>query len=149
MHCPVGNELILSGKLHNCQTNLCSVTFSALLLRLNNRCKTKFKALPILVPPRGYLILEIVCSTLALLLLRWKSSISHVREENSATPTRVRCGDTLNEETMVLTNSRQRRKLPRPAFSILPDPSIRNARSRRLLHTESKMKIFIRNEKFS
>ena len=117
-----------------------SVTFSALLLRLNNRYKTKFKAFPILVPPRGYLILEIVCSTLALLLLRWKSSISHVREENSATPTRVRCGDTLNEETMVLTNSRQRRKLPRPEASILPDPSIRNARSRRLLHTKARTK---------
>ena len=121
------------------------ITFiAALLLRLNNRYSTKFKALPILVPPRGYLMLLMRRSTLALLLLRWKSSISHVREENNATPTRVRCGDTLNEDTMLLTNSRQRRKLPRPADSILPEPSIRKTRSRRLLHTKTQMKIVIK-----
>ena len=122
------------------------ITFIALLLRLNNRWRTKFKALPILVPPRGYLMLLMRRNTLALLLLRWKSSISHVREENNATPTRVRCGDTLNEDTMVLTNSRQRRKLPRPAASILPDPSIRKTRSRRLLQTETQIKQLLRNQ---
>ena len=43
-------------------------------------------------------------------------------------------GDTLNEDTTLLANSMHRLKFPRPAELILPDPSIKNARSRRLLH---------------
>lgn len=117
-----------------------SITLSALLLRLKSRCSTKFKALPILVPPRGYLMLLIRRSTVALPLLWWKSSINQVREENNTTPTRVHCGEMLNEDTMVLTNSIQRLKLPRPAASILPDPSIKNTRSRRFVQTKTKIK---------
>ena len=46
------------------------LTFSDLLLRLNKRCRTKFKAFPSLVPPRGYLILLMVRCTLALFVPR-------------------------------------------------------------------------------
>ena len=121
------------------RVNRFSITLSALLLRLNSRCSTKFKAFPILVPPRGYLMLLIRRSTVASPLLWRKSSINQVREENNTTPTRVRCGEMLNEDTMVLTNSIQRLKLPRPAASILPDPSIKNTRSRRFVQTKTKI----------
>ena len=131
----------LANAIHNVPgLSVFLITLSAVLLRLNSLCRTKFNALPILVPPRGYRILLMRRSTVVLLLLWWKSSINQVREENSATPTRVRSGDTLNEDNMVLTNSIQRRKLPRPAASTLPDPSIRNTRSRRLAQTKTKIK---------
>lgn len=47
-----------------------ALTLSVLRLLLNNRYSTKFKAFPILVPPRGYLIRLMVLNTPALLLLR-------------------------------------------------------------------------------
>ena len=43
--------------------------------------------------------------------------------------------DTVNEAIILFTKCRQRRKLPLPEFSMLPEPSIKKAKSRRARQT--------------
>lgn len=115
-----------------------TLTFRLLFLLLNNRYLANLSARPILVPPLGYLMRLIAYKTSCLFLKRLKLNTSHAREANKTTPTRVCLGEMWKDATTRLTKLRHRRKFPRPYASILPDPSIKKAKSRRLRHTENK-----------
>lgn len=112
------------------------VTLRRLDFLLNRWYLANLRARPIFVPPLGYLIRLIAYKTLCLFLKRLKLNTSHARDENSTTPTRVFLGEIWKDATTRLTKLRHRRKLPRPEASILPEPSIKKAKSRRLRQTK-------------
>ena len=56
-------------------------------------------------------------------------------------PTRVYDEEIIKEATTLFTKFKQRRKLPLPERSMLPEPSIKKAKSIRVRHTTRKEKI--------
>ena len=111
-------------------------TLRRLVLLVNNLYLANLNARPIFVPPLGYLMRPIARNKLCLFLYLLKLAMSHAWCENSTIPTRVCVGEILNEATNRLTKLRHRRKFPRPWALILPEPSIKRAKSRRLRHTK-------------
>jgi len=103
---------------------------------LNRYVLVKASALPMYVLPRGYRMLSMACC-MCVTVFSWpnlKSGMGFV--EKRTAPTRdwvLEIGSVTIMDLMKLSISL---KLPRPWYSMLPEPSIRNARSTVLLQAE-------------
>lgn len=103
---------------------------------LNRYLLVKASALPMYVLPRGYRMLSMACC-MCVTVFSWPNLNSGMGfVEKRTAPTRdwvLEIGSVTIMDLMKLSISL---KLPRPWYSMLPEPSIRNARSTVLLQAE-------------
>jgi len=103
---------------------------------LNRYLLVKASALPMYVLPRGYRMLSIACC-ICVTVFSWPNLNSGMGlVEKRTAPTRdwvLEIGSVTTMDLMKLSISL---KLPRPWYSMLPEPSIRNPRSTKVLQAE-------------
>ena len=103
---------------------------------LNKYLLVKASALPMYVLPRGYLMLSMACC-MCVTVFSWPNLNSRMGlVEKRTAPTRDWVLEIGSVTTMDLMNLSISLKLPRPWYSMLPEPSIKNARSTTVLQAE-------------